>query len=133
MIYSGNKKDKSVKLEQNDLSTEHSRGPWIFDDSNVGVNRASGYGILNSDGSIGVTVHLKHLGFMSPDELIESSEANALLIAAAPELLTELEADEDALQLSQFEFYEKYGYNVAERGDRRRAVIAKAKGVVKCN
>jgi len=56
------------------------------------------------------------------------NEANARLISAAPELLTELEADEDASQLSFTQFFKKHGYNVTERGDRRRAAIAKAKG-----
>jgi len=109
-------------------TTKHTPGPWEFDKDNVGVNRTTGYGILNSEGTIGVTVHLKHLRFMTPDELIENAEANARLISAAPELLTELEADEDASQLSFAQFFKKHGYNVTERGDRRRAAIAKAKG-----
>jgi len=122
------KRIEHFNTKRRTMSTKHTPGPWFFDPENVGINIAPGYGIICENGSIGVTVHLKHLGFITPDELTANAEANARLISAAPELLTELEADEDASQLSFTQFFKKHGYNVTERGDRRRAAIAKAKG-----
>lgn len=101
--------------------SDHTPGPWMFDKDNVGVNRASGYGILNSEGTIGVTVHLKHLGFVTPDELIENAEANARLIAAAPELLVALE------DMVKNDYASKQPGHF-QRTEKARAAIAKAKG-----
>lgn len=99
-------------------------GQWFFDKENFGVNRAPGWGILDERGTIGVTVHTKRLSLIGEDEIIEHAEANARLIAAAPEMLDAMEGfvhlydagvefDEARLRKTALVF---------------RAAIAKAKG-----
>ena len=105
------------------MTTKHTPGPWHFVESNVGATLDHGYGILHGSPGAGgweedlfVNVGCSHraeraLGAGVP-------EANAHLIAAAPELL-------DALQLVAslpgFEPEEPYGVATL-------AAIAKARG-----
>lgn len=56
----------------------------------------------------------------------EESEANALLISKAPELLQLAQMHVDKLDLSNLEFYEKYGFNVSELTDKTRELIKSA-------
>ncbi len=51
------------------------------------------------------------------------AEANALLISKAPELLQNAQMHVDKLDLSNMEFYEKYGFNVSELMDKTRELI----------
>jgi hypothetical protein len=53
-------------------------------------------------------------------------EANALLISESLELLENAQMHIDALDLSNIEFYEKYGFNVSELIPRTRELIKRA-------
>jgi hypothetical protein len=53
----------------------------------------------------------------------EEAPYNALLISNCPELLENAQMHIDALDLSNVEFYEKYGFNVSELIPRTRELI----------
>lgn len=85
------------------MSAQHTPGPWTF-----GYTGASGYCIYGAGQHIAISILYKKDG----------GEANARLIAAAPELL-------EALRLCAG-FAEAYGQ--PETRDQVRAAIAKATG-----
>ena len=65
-------------------SIVHTPGPWRFEPTNYGKAARYGYGLLDSDDdSLGVMVLTTDVWGKD----IKSAEANARLIAAAPELL----------------------------------------------
>ena len=93
-------------------------GPWAFEPGNWGVASRPGWGLVDSDGlSLNVTVH-------GTDVLHNNdphAEANARLIAAAPDLL---EACQELMYEADFG-----GCSRAQRDamrDRARAAIAQA-------
>lgn len=91
--------------------SKHTPGPWRklvtrIDDS-------SGY-------------QLCHLDLHGKSEA--ERDANAALIAAAPELLQVAIWNRDALDLSDVAFYDKNGFNVSEVIPRTRQVIKAATG-----
>lgn len=119
------------------MSTKHTPGPWKTEDRRYLITDAP------DEGSIGVyaggfwiaDVHGAHVGPKSRDE----ADANARLIAAAPELLEALEAllqnaENKAVYISILEYKECFdseGNAIAEYSpemDKARAAIAKAKG-----
>jgi hypothetical protein len=57
---------------------------------------------------------------------VETLKANMLLISNCPELLENAQMHIDALDLSNIEFYEKYGFNVSELIPRTRELIKQA-------
>lgn len=56
----------------------------------------------------------------------EEEDANALLIIKALELLKNAQMNVDSLDLSNMEFYNKYGFNVAEVTAKTRELIKEA-------
>lgn len=53
-------------------------------------------------------------------------KANSLLISKAPEMLEALQMQIDSLDLSNFDFYNKYGFNVSELTEKQRLLIKEA-------
>lgn len=91
--------------------SEHTPGPWEFDPDNYGVPSSAGHGLLDSNGnSLGVTVE----AFDVMRAKYPNAEANARLIATAPEIL-ELLIDSQS-------------YIGDSWRERRDAIIAKATG-----
>jgi len=112
------------------MSTKHTPGPWIY--LYDGSGDFSVYGV---DGAEVGTAWSKDAHFMGNGEASYRNEANARLIAAAPELLEALEvlARLDIADLGgRPDDYPVYGRNnsLISCGDVRkvRAAIAKAKG-----
>ena len=67
---------------------KHTPGPWEFDENNMGLNNGRPYyGILTLDINIGANARVRINAKNREDEC----QANARLIAAAPELLEALE------------------------------------------
>lgn len=62
-----------------------------------------------------------HGTLLEPSE--EEAKANALLISNSLNLLNNAQMHIDALDLSQIEFYDKYGFNVSELIPRTRQLI----------
>lgn len=104
--------------------SEHTKGPWEVTQEISVVSRGE---LSKAGNKANIATCWPHT-WLGEKDSANRMRANARLISAAPEMLAELEADEDAAQLSSVDFFEKYGYNVSERSERRRAVIAKAKG-----
>jgi len=67
-----------------------------------------------------------HIALIPDSYNTEIKQANAKLIACAPEMLENAQMHIDCLDLSDFEFYEKYVFNVSELIPRTRNLIKKA-------
>ena len=72
--------------------------------------------------------HIKNKITVSPEPDIQKKYRdqciyNALLISKAPELLMNIQMHIDSLDLTNIEFYEKYGFNVSELMPRSRKLI----------
>ena len=71
--------------------SEHTPGPWIFDPNNTGMTPHAGYGIYDRDFYSGREIVYVLCSTAKERELGEGAcEANARLIAAAPDLLDAL-------------------------------------------
>lgn len=69
--------------------SKHTPGPWVFDPTNYGVVDLLGYDLLDTNGNpIGVMVHTQLIGGFMKTKPNPKAEANAALVAAAPELLS---------------------------------------------
>jgi hypothetical protein len=101
------------------VSAQHTPGPWEFAEWNAGINGRPGYGLIAEHGSLNVTVHTrkpKGDGWSDVD-CTEQAQADARLIAAAPDLLEAL----------QFALHANYS-NFMDMKFKAAAAIAKAKG-----
>lgn len=112
------------------MSTKHTKGPWVWSDkfktfdnerNTWSLLGEGGYGILSCDGDAN-----------SPQCLGASGEANARLIAAAPELLEALKLVTDVYAAMRETLSSKYpadGWSAETMTiDAARAAIAKATG-----
>ncbi|MBP5972495.1 hypothetical protein HW132_07060 [Brasilonema sp. CT11] len=97
------------------MKTPHTPSPWTANGNSV-IAREYGW-----QGAIIAECNFKDLKFCTFDTL--QSEANALLIAAAPELLHELEA------LTEFVMNYAWSVDVSGYIKDSLAAIAKAKGI----
>ena len=93
--------------------TKHTPGPWVWEHWQMGLTAQNGTSVLAYYDYEGMSLHGK-----TEDE----HEANAHLIAAAPDLLEALEAIVATWDGP------KYNHFMADNIDLARAAIAKAKG-----
>ena len=103
------------------MKQKHTKGPWVIG------NRYTDQGVYTPDGELVANTHGSQRNF-NRDEQIAIQDANARLIAAAPELLEaleEFEAEYDKVDLAKAEPPELTAAVLAAR-----AAIAKAKGEV---
>ena len=99
-------------------------GPWVFDGQNAGMTYSAGYGLLNESGeSIGIHVDCSH-GFVNKHgEGV--SEANANLIAAAPDMYEALRAGIEVLTALYGQRKDGPGKQAFEK---MRKALSKARG-----
>ena len=94
--------------------TKHTPGPWVWDEYYTGLDGANGQSVL---------IYIDYEGMSIHGKTVAQSEANARLIAAAPELL---EACIGLLQVQ--DGIPMTGLEATRKAVNARAAIAKAKG-----
>lgn len=95
--------------------SKHTPGPWAIEDYRIENGDWRSTGLIWGNPGLVARVNCDKLSSVSPPDKIEMFEANARLIAAAPEMLEALE------ELSRYPI----GQGARDRID---AIIAKAKG-----
>lgn len=91
------------------MSSDHTPGPWEFFSTDVGI------------GVTAPTADVAHCGGFDTRRAREEEEANAHLIAAAPDMLEALKSCEQRLTMQSYRLNENL---IGEL----RAIIAKAEG-----
>jgi len=114
------------------------KGEWYYDGISKGIKNNNVKGLLATawcvynaeeteirlDNESWIDMR-RRTGFRRQQKEVEK-EANAKLISCALEFLENAQMHVDYLDLSDFEFYEKYGFNVSELIPRTRKLIQKA-------
>ena len=108
------------------MEQRHTPGPWYFRHIEWGDEVSDDWTVCEDLGD-GTGRHIAHVANIYQGVRKRHVElANAKLIAASPDLLDVAIWHADALDLSNVDFYEKHGFNVAEVMPRTRAAIKKA-------
>ena len=98
------------KLNKKQMEYTHTKGKWHNNGSEI---RHSDTGIIIAN------VYAHNENNMPFNERM----GNAKLISCAPELLENAQMHIDSLDLSNIDFFNKYGFNVAELSTRTRELI----------
>ena len=100
--------------------SKHTKGPWF--------TKREGFSTVYVEAHI-EDGFLQEVAACGPTKAgRQQQDANARLIAAAPEILEALKWHCDALDLGDVAFYERHGFNVSEVMPRTRAIVKKAEG-----
>jgi hypothetical protein len=108
------------------MSAQHTPGPWEIAEAGSwkdGKRTSTEYFVRRPGDDVAIASEI-----IDPANNDEPSEANARLIAAAPDLLAELERSIDVIQALHGDVAWDTFHNNAPEMKRIRAAIAKAKG-----
>jgi hypothetical protein len=90
------------------------KGKWSFHQSRKGKTiKIDGYNWIG----------FAKVYYLKSGNSVEETQANALLISKALALLENAQMHIDSLDLTNMEFYNKYGFNVAEITEKTRQLI----------